>query len=54
MEKIIVMGFCLLALSGCGSDTEDCQPATETCSFEQEEIVNNNWDERNWNELEWK
>ena len=54
MEKTILIGFCLLALSGCGSDSEDCQADLEDCSAEQEQTIDNNWDEGNWNELEWK
>ncbi len=54
MEKILVLGFCLLALTGCGAESEDCQSALTNCNAESEETVENNWNEGNWNELEWK
>lgn len=54
MEKILIIGFCVLTLSGCGADSEECQVGLEDCNAEQEENVDTNWDEGNWNELEWK
>ena len=43
MKKLIIIGFYLLALAGCGSDSDTLV-----------NVNNNNWNEGNWNELEWK
>ncbi len=46
----------MFALAGCDFESEDCQMqlGTSDCDAESNNIVNSNWDEGNWNDLEWK
>ncbi|MFY0641673.1 MAG: hypothetical protein JXR16_11545 [Bermanella sp.] len=53
MKNILLTIFCSIILSGCGSSDQ----TTDSNQGEKEKpettLATNNWDEGNWNEIEW-
>jgi major membrane immunogen (membrane-anchored lipoprotein) len=49
MKKILLFIFCSALLIGCGS-SDSSKKEKETT---KPAVKNNNWDEGNWNEIEW-
>ena len=53
MKNILLTIFCSIILAGCGSSDQ----TTDSDQGEKEKpettLATNNWDEGNWNEIEW-
>ena len=53
MEKILLGIIFIATLSGCGSEDESTETTQDGKNTPDTEL-NNNWDEGNWNEIDWQ
>jgi len=49
MKAYVLIILCMTLLTACGSDDE-----TNTTDDKNSEVTSNNWDEGNWNDINWQ
>lgn len=53
MKYILLAAFCSVFITGCGSSDETTDSRQGEKDTPETTLATNNWDEGNWNDIEW-